>query len=317
MPETSWDQTTSVRMPWSSRASATGCPSRPSGHPKGLAKPVYCEPMHAVTIVDGDLRWLEHPDPRPGPGEALVSVAAAGVNSADLLQRRGLYPAPPGWPVDIPGMEFAGEVVGLGQGADRFSVGDRVMGIAGGGGQAELVAVADSTLLAVPDRVPWDQAGGFPEAFCTAHDALFSQAGLGTGDRVLISGGAGGVGTAAVQLARAAGAYVVASVRSVARRPRMWRPWAPTRSSSPIEPLITGPTTSRSSWSAPPAWPRSSRILAIGGRVVVIGVGAGAKVELNLLALMGYPLDHPRFDARGPGRWRRRRPSPGRSMSRR
>ena len=179
--------------------------------------PVYPGAMHAVTIVDGSLRWLEHPDPRPGPGELLVAVEAAGINAADLMQRQGLYPAPPGYPVDIPGMELAGEVVALGPGTSRWSIGDRVMSITGGGAQAELAVIPEGTAMAVPDGIAWDQAGGFPEVFCTAYDALFTQAGLVAGERVLISGAAGGVGTAAVQLAHAAGAYVVASVRSVAR----------------------------------------------------------------------------------------------------
>ena len=141
--------------------------------------------------------------------------------------------------------------------------------------------------MPVPDGVPWDQAGGFPEAFCTAYDALFTQAGLRAGERVLISGAAGGVGVAAVQLAHAAGAHVVASVRSVGASSGRSAPSAPTRSSSPTRSPTTVPTTSRWSWWAPAVWPPCSRSWPSGGRVVVIGVGAGAKVELNLLALMG------------------------------
>lgn len=242
--------------------------------------------VHAVTLVDGDLRWLEHPDPQPGPGEVLVSVAAAGINAADLLQRRGLYPAPAGWPADIPGMEFAGEVVGQGGGTGRFSAGDRVMGIAGGGGQAELITVPEATLIPVPDGIPWDQAGGFPEAFCTAHDALFTQARLQAGERVLISGGAGGVGTAAVQLARAGGAHVVASVRSVARHVAV----AGLGADEVIEPDRVpghGPYDVSLELVGAPGVAAVLPLLATGGRIVVIGVGAGASVELNLLALMG------------------------------
>src|SRR5205085_11828865 len=112
------------------------------------------------------------------------------------------YPAPPGAPADVPGLELAGEVVGSGE---------RVMAILGGGGQAELAAVPSRLLMPVPDGVEWPAAGGFPEAFATAHDALFTQAGLALGERVLVTGAAGGVGTAAVQLARATGASVVAS----------------------------------------------------------------------------------------------------------
>jgi len=242
--------------------------------------------VHAVTLVDGDLRWLEHPDPQPGPAEVLVSVAAAGINAADLLQRRGLYPAPAGWPADIPGMEFAGQVVDPGSGTGRFSAGDRVMGIAGGGGQAELIVVPEATLLPVPDGVPWDQAGGFPEAFCTAHDALFTQARLRAGERVLISGAAGGVGTAAVQLARAAGAHVVASVRSVAGHAAVTGLGA----DEVIEPDRVsgyGPYDVSLELVGAPGVAAVLPALAVGGRIVVIGVGAGATVELNLLALMG------------------------------
>jgi NADPH2:quinone reductase len=242
--------------------------------------------MHAVTIVEGSLEWLEHPDPRPGPGEVLVSVAAAGINAADLMQRKGLYPAPPGSPADIPGMEFAGEVVGLGRGADRFSLGDRVMSITGGGAQAELALVHQDIVLPVPEGVPWDQAGGFPEASSTAHDALFTQAHLGAGERALISGVAGGVGTAAVQLAHAAGAYVVASVRSAARHPDV----SGLGADEVVEPDQApehGPYDVSLELVGAPGVTAVLPALAVGGRIVVIGVGAGTKVELNLLALMG------------------------------
>jgi NADPH:quinone reductase-like Zn-dependent oxidoreductase len=109
--------------------------------------------MRAVTIVDEELHWSEHPDPTAGAGEVVVSVRAAGLNGADMLQRRGLYPAPPGWPQDIPGMEFSGTVLACGEGAVRFAPGTRVMGICGGGGQSERVVVPESTLLTVPDGV--------------------------------------------------------------------------------------------------------------------------------------------------------------------
>jgi NADPH:quinone reductase-like Zn-dependent oxidoreductase len=242
--------------------------------------------MRAVTIVEGALEWLEHPDPRPGPGEVLVAVAAAGINAADLLQRKGLYPAPAGSPVDIPGMEFAGHVVGFGEGADRFSVGDRVMSVTGGGAQAELAVVHEDIALPVPDAVPWDRAGGFPEAFLTAHDALFTQAHLQAGERVLISGAAGGVGCAGVQLAHAAGAHVVASVRSVALHPAVLGLGADVV----VEPDRApehGPYDVSLELVGAPGVDAALPVLAIGGRIVVIGVGAGAKIELNLLALMG------------------------------
>ena len=169
--------------------------------------------MRAATISDGSVGVAEHPDPVPGAGELLVEVRAAGVNGADLLQRAGHYPAPPGSPPEIPGLEFAGEIVDTGDGAERFSVGERVMAIVGGGGQAELAVVHERVAMRVPDAIDWEAAGALPEVFTTAHDALFTQAGLGLGERVLVHGGAGGVGTAAVQLGAAAGARVSATVR--------------------------------------------------------------------------------------------------------
>ncbi|HEV7886895.1 MAG TPA: alcohol dehydrogenase catalytic domain-containing protein, partial [Acidimicrobiales bacterium] len=148
--------------------------------------------MRAVTIVDGALEVREHPDPEPGRGEVLVRVRAAGINNADLLQAKGFYPPPPGVPADIPGMELAGEVVGVGPNAFRYSPGDRVMAVVAGAAQAELAVVHERTALPVPDTVEWPAAGGFPETFTTAHDALFTQCGLGMGERLLVSGGAGG-----------------------------------------------------------------------------------------------------------------------------
>ena len=173
--------------------------------------------MYAVVIEDGGLRWLERPDPEPGDHEIVVRVRGAGVNGADVAQRAGTYPAPPGWPQDIPGLEMAGEVAAVGPRVTRFAVGDRVMALVGGGGQAELAMVDEAHALPVPDGLSWAEAGGFMEAYATAYDALFGQAGLTLGDRVLVSGAAGGVGTAAVQLASAAGATVTASVRDAAQ----------------------------------------------------------------------------------------------------
>ncbi len=242
--------------------------------------------MHAVTIVDGTLEWLEHPDPSPGSGEVLVAVRAAGINAADLMQRRGLYPAPPGYPADIPGMEFAGEVVGLGPGTSRWSIGDRVMSLTGGGGQAELAVTRETIAMAVPDGIPWDQAGGFPEVFCTAYDALFTQARLEAGERALISGAAGGVGTAAVQLAHAAGAHVVASVRSAPRHPEV-RSLGADEVIEPGQVPEHGPYDVSLELVGAGGVAAVLPVLAVGGRVVVIGVGSGAKLELNLLALMG------------------------------
>src|ERR687893_2033282 len=174
--------------------------------------------MRAATISDGSVAVAEHPDPEPGKNEILVRVRAAGINGADILQRKGRYPAPPGAPPDIPGLELAGEVVATGRGVQRFETGDRVMAVVGGGGQAELAIVHERAAMPVPDELDWTAAGGVPEAFTTAHDALFTQANLTVGERVLVHGAAGGVGMAAVQLATMAGARVTATVRDPTAR---------------------------------------------------------------------------------------------------
>jgi NADPH:quinone reductase-like Zn-dependent oxidoreductase len=184
-------------------------------------------------------------------------------------------------------MEFAGRVHQTGAGTTRFAVGDRVMAIVGGGAQAELVLVAESNLMPVPDNIPSDQAGGFPEAFCTAYDALFSQGHLVPGERVLISGAAGGVGTAAVQLAHAAGAEVVASAHSVDRHAEVAGLGAD-RVIGPDEVPDHGPYDVSIELVGGAGVAVALPLMATGGRIVVIGVGGtGAKVELNLLTIMG------------------------------
>ena len=241
--------------------------------------------MRAVTIRDGELRLDEHPDPEPGSGEVLVRIMSAGLNGADMLQRRGLYPAPPGSPPDIPGLELAGEVAALGPGASRFAEGDRVMAIVGGGGQAELAVAHERALMPVPDALGWPEAGGTAEVFVTAHDALFSQAGLRSGERLLVHGGAGGVGTAAIQLGRAAGAAVTATVRREELRAEVESLGA--RAIAPDGFGEHGPFDVTLELVGAPNLAENLGSLAAGGRIVVIGVGAGAKAELNLLALMG------------------------------
>ncbi len=227
----------------------------------------------------------EHPDPVPGAGEVLVKVRAAGLNGADMMQRRGLYPAPPGSPQDIPGMELAGEVAALGDGARRFAAGERVMAIVGGGGQAELATVHERQLMPVPDALDWPAAGGLPEVFITAHDALFTQAELRCGERLLVHGGAGGVGTAAIQLARAVGARVTATVRSEASRDQVALLGA--EAIAPEGFAEHGPFDVILELVGAPNLAENLQGLATGGRIAVIGVSAGAKAELNLLALMG------------------------------
>jgi NADPH2:quinone reductase len=242
--------------------------------------------MRAATIRDGEVVVAEHPDPQPGSGEVLVRVRAAGINGADIHQRAGRYPAPPGSPQDIPGLELAGEVAALGPGAIRFAEGDRVMGVVGGGGQAQLCTVHERQLMPVPDGLSWAEAGGVPEVFTTAHDALFTQGGLGVGERLLVHGAAGGVGTAGVQLGVATGAHVTATVRNPGLRDRVLELGA----HDVVEPEgfeRLGPFDVVLELVGAPNLPADLQALAETGRIVVIGIGAGAKAEINLGALMG------------------------------
>src|SRR2546426_1722409 len=182
--------------------------------------------MRAVVITshggaDGiGVLEVESP-PTPVADRVRVRVHAAGLNRADILQRRGDYPPPPGYPPNIPGMEFAGEVELIGDAVRTWKVGDRVFGITAGGAQAEFVVVPESNLARIPAELDWVQAGAMPEVFITAHDALFTRAGLHMGERVLIHAAASGVGTAAIQLAHAAGATVYGTSRTADKLQRI------------------------------------------------------------------------------------------------
>lgn len=154
------------------------------------------------------LTLREVPDPVPGPDEVLVEIVSTAVNRADVLQRRGAYPGPP-MAHEIPGLELAGRVVGAGERAARWSLGDAVMGVVGGGAYAERIAVHERQLVPVPAAVPLADAGAIPEVFITAWDAMVVQGGLTAGRTVLVHAGASGVGTAAIQYAKAMGARVL------------------------------------------------------------------------------------------------------------
>src|ERR671918_824229 len=244
--------------------------------------------VRAVTVQGGHLVVEDRPDPDPGVGEVLVRVRGAGINGADMLQRRGAYPAPPGSPADIPGLELAGEVVEAGRDAFRFDEGDRVMAVVGGGGQAELAVVHERAAMPVPGGLDWPQAGGLPEVFTTAHDAVFSQAGLRPGEHLLVHGAAGGVGTAAVQLGRAAGARVTATVRREELRPAVEELGA--RAIEPDGYGDHGPYDVILELVGAGNLADNLRSLAIGGRIAVIGVGgSGPTAEINLLPGMEKP----------------------------
>ena len=242
--------------------------------------------MRAVVISEGNLEVLERPTPEPGPRDVIVTVHAAGLNAADLLQRQGFYPAPAGWPADVPGMELAGVVSAVGSDVDQPLLGRRVCALVGGGAQAAHCAVPAEHLLFVPEGVSWLEAGGFAEAFCTAHDALVSQAHLAAGERVLISGAAGGVGLAAVQIAHALGAHVIAVTRTSEHHQRLASMGADetitTDEVASLEPVdvvleLVGAANLA----------LAQKVLAPFARVVVIGVGGGGgQVELDLLAFM-------------------------------
>jgi NADPH:quinone reductase len=222
--------------------------------------------VRAAVIRDQTLRVEEVADPMPRDGEILIRVRATGINGADIGQVAGNYPAPPGAPQDIPGLECAGET----------EDGERVMALLPGGGHAELVAVAAEHVLAVPDELTWEQAGGFVETFATAHDALFTQAELQPGERLLVNGAAGGVGTSAVQLGVAIGAEVTGTVRHHAAEVEALG------ASTTVEgrydvilELVGGENLAT-----------NLEVLAPRGRIAVIGVGAGATQAINFHLLM-------------------------------
>ena len=171
----------------------------------------------AVVTRPGGPEVLEIADvPRPLPREreALVRVRATALNRADLLQRQGRYPAPPGAPANIPGLEIAGEVDDTGPHASRWKAGDRVFGIIGGGGYAEYAALHEDELVRIPDGLSWEDAAAIPEAFITAHDALVSQAAMRAGEHVLVHAVGSGVGLAAAQLVRALGGVCIGTART-------------------------------------------------------------------------------------------------------
>jgi len=222
--------------------------------------------MQAAAVRDGRLEIVERGEPTPAAGQILVRVRAAGINNADVLQRAGRYPPPPGAPADIPGLECAGET----------DDGRRVLALLGGGGHAEAVAVDARHVLDVPDGVEWPVAGGFIEAYATAHDALFTQAELRADERLLVTGATGGVGLAAVQLGLAAGASVTASARH--HQAELRALGAATEIEGDYDvilELVGGENLAR-----------NLELLALKGRIAVIGAGAGARAQIDFGLLM-------------------------------
>ena len=260
------------------RTDSLSCAGRQKPPPSSIAT------VRAATISDGTIAVQEHPDPEPQVGELLVRVHTAGLNGADMMQLKGFYPAPPGAPPDIPGLELAGEIVATGDDVRRFEVGDRVMAIVGGGGQGELAIVHERVAMPIPEELDYTAAGGVPEVFCTAHDALFAQAGLTVGERLLVHGAAGGVGMAAVQLGTMAGARVSATVRNEHCREQIST--LGVNALAPDEFVEAGPFDVILELVGAPNFPANFDALAPLGRIGVVGIGAGAQTDLDLRALM-------------------------------
>lgn len=241
--------------------------------------------MRALTIKDRELELVERATPEPGPDDVVVEVKVAGLNAADLMQREGFYPAPAGSPPDVPGMELAGHVSAVGARVAASLLGRRVCAVVGGGAQATHCVVASEHLLFVPDDVSWDEAGGFPEAFTTAYDALVTQGRLKSGERVLVSGAAGGVGVAGVQIAHALGAHVVAVTRDNTRHGEL-------RTLGANETITLDQVGSLEHVDVVLELLGAANVSVAQGilnphaRVVVIGVGTGAHVEIDLLTMM-------------------------------
>lgn len=236
--------------------------------------------MLAVTLDRGDVRVVDRPMPTVAASEVLVRVRAAGLNGADLVQLIGKHP----FPVDIPGLEIAGEIIETGQEVQRLRKGEKVMGIVRSGGHAEFAVLHERLAMPIPEETSWVTAGGFPEVFITAYDALFTQAHLSIGERLLVQGAAGGVGTAAVQLGHIAGARVTATVRNEVLHERVANLGA--KVVIPEALGEHGPFDVILELVGAPNFERNLQALTTGGRIVVIGVGAGDRVKINLRILM-------------------------------
>jgi len=240
------------------------------------------------------LEMQERPKPEPGVGQIRVRVRGSALNRADLMQREGNYPVPPGVPADISGMEYAGEVDTLGPAATLWKTGDRVMGIIGGGGHAEFLCVHEREAIPVPTSISWEKAAAIPEAFLTAHDALFNRLDLRSGETLLIHAVGSGVGTAALQIANVTGARVLGTTRSAAKLERAKKLG-----------LDFGIDASRGDWAAQVEaaigaeqvhavldlvggdyLEGNMRVLALRGRIVVVGLTAGASAQFNMSVLL-------------------------------
>ena len=261
--------------------------------------------MKAITITSfGGVEALETRDVPDAPRATLdrvrVRVRAAGLNRADILQRLGRYPAPAGYPQDIPGIEFAGEVAAVGEEVRSWKVGDRVFGIIGGGGQAEYVTVPENHLARVPDNLDWAEAAAIPEVFMTAHDALFTQCGLTTGDHVLIHAAGSGVGTAAIQLVKTAGGFAFGTSRTADKLERAREfglsasvvvAGEPSRFAEAAKDWTSGVGVQIVLDLVGAAYLEANlKSLATRGRLIFVGTTSGAKAEIDYAIVMSKRL---------------------------
>jgi NADPH2:quinone reductase len=236
----------------------------------------------------------EVPAPTAGQSQIRVRVRAAGLNRADIYQRRGGYAAPPGWPADIPGLEYAGEVESLGPGVTRWRTGDRVMGLVGGGAQAELLVVRESEVLRIPAGLSFTEAAAIPEAFYTAYDALVTRGRLKPGERALIHAVGSGVGTAAAQIAKHLGATVIGTSRSGAKLARAAAYGVDVgidTSRTALREGVGDPVDLIVDVIGGPALADHLAILAPRGRLVILGLMGGRKGEIELDQLLHRRLE--------------------------
>ncbi len=244
------------------------------------------------------LQPADIPDPEPGPEDLLVQVKATAVNRADLLQRQGRYPAPAGTRSDVPGLEFAGVIQATGTRVTKGKPGQRVMGLLSGGGYAERVVLHESLALPVPDRLTFEQAAAIPEAYITAFDALFLQLGLSMGETLLIHAVGSGVGVAALQLSKQAGATVFGTAGSndkLEKAGKLGLDLGINYKTQDFEQMIAERTGKRGidlilDLVGAAHWQKNLSSLALRGRIILVGLTGGAKAETNLSLILSKRL---------------------------